>query len=89
VLFVCRLVFVLHWMTRALWLLILRDNSESERVCKEVVVAHFKIWNQDLSGRTEEKHERTSEQWVYGPVFEPDPPISHIRRDVLLGLVQL
>ena len=46
-------------------------------------MAHFKILHQDLSGRTEEKHETTSEQWVHGPVFEPDPTRSHIRRNVL------
>ena len=37
-------------------------DSELERVYKEVVVAHFKILHHDLSGRTEEKLERASEQ---------------------------
>jgi len=58
-------------------------NSELERLCKEVVVARFKILHQDLSGQTEEKHERTAEQWVHGPVFQPDPTRSHIRIIVL------
>ena len=46
-------------------------------------MAYFKILHHDLSGRTEEEHERASEQWVHRPVFEPHPTRSHIRRIVL------